>query len=129
MNDQELHALCLEWRHWSRTRRLLAPPQGSTNLLARMQPHAVNAVPDGPMSADLAMFDLAVRALPDTIDKVALLAFYGQRSTPIKTLAHHMGISRKTFYKSVKRARVEAYNLSKRLHRARIETVDSCEYD
>lgn len=129
MTDQELHAFCLEWRHWSRTRRLIGPPSGSANLLARMQPHQVNPVPDGPMSADMAMFDLAVRALPDTLDKLAFVTFYGKRATPIKTLAHHMGISRKTFYKSVKRAREEAFNLSQRLHRARLETVESCELD
>lgn len=130
MTDQDLHALCLAWRHWLRTRKLLAPPQWQPNILARMQPQQVNPEPDGPMSADLAMFDLAVRALPDTLDKLALVAFYGTRSMPIKTLAHHMGISRKTFYKSVKRGRLEAYQLSQRLRIAQAETMgELCEVD
>lgn len=129
MTDQELHTFCLEWRHWSRTRRLIGPPQGAPNILARMQPHMIGREPDGPMSADMAMFDLAVRALPDTLDKLAFVTFYGKRSMPIKTLSHHMGISRKTFYKSVKRAREDAYNLSQRLKRAQTEALVSCEDD
>lgn len=125
MTDEQLHTYCLEWRHWARTRKLVGPPQSVTNPLGRLQPSKVGKEPDGPMSADMATFDLAVRALPDTMDKLALIAFYGQRKTPIKTLAHHMGISRKTFYKSVKRGRVQAFELAQRLRRAQAELQHS----
>lgn len=125
MTDQDLHAFCLQWQHWCKTRRLYIPPPLKTNLLGRMQPHMVGVAPDAALSADMAAFDLAVRALPDTSDKLAFLAFYRHRQrVPVKALARDMSISRKTFYKAVRRARADAYALAMRLKRAANESFD-----
>jgi hypothetical protein len=119
VTHSELHAFCLEWVTWLRTRKLLGPPPPPPTIMGRMQPHHIRRSPDGPMSAELAMFDLAVRAMPDSTRKLAFLAFYRHpRFGPIKKLAHDMGVSRTTFYQWVKEARVEAYDLSQRLRDA-----------
>lgn len=128
-HETDLHAHCVRWQQWLRTRRLLAPPPSRPNILARMQPHAVLPEPDGPMSAEMALFDLAVRSLPDGLDKTALVAFYGPRRLPVKAMAHRLGISRKTFYRAVKRAQQAAWELSLRLAMAQREPTLSCEVD
>jgi transcriptional regulator of acetoin/glycerol metabolism len=127
--DQQLHAHCVRWQQGLRTRRLLAPPQQRPNILARMQPHQVRPQPDGPMSADMALFDLAVRSLPDGVDKAALIAFYGPRRLPVKTLADRLGVSRRTFYKAVKRAQQAAWELSLRLAQAQQVVIPLDEQD
>lgn len=120
MTNDELHALCLNWTHWKRTRRLLgAPPLSPPSLLAKMQPSPGSGTgADGPMSATLAAFDLAVRSMPETVDKYAFLTYYGRHTEradkPIKAVAEDLGISRKTFYKAVKRARSDLYSTALR---------------
>lgn len=127
--DKDLHAHCVRWQQWLRTRRLLAPKPWRPNILARMLPQPVRQEPDGPMSADLALFDLAVRSLPDGVDKAALIAFYGPRRLPVKLMAHRLGVSRKTFYKAVKRAQQAAWELSLRLAQAQRASLESSELD
>jgi len=130
MTDEQLHALCLQWQHWKRTRRLLgAPPLSPVSTLARLQPGAGGGSgPDGPMSADLAMFDLAVRSMPESVDKYAFLTYYAtpseRASKPVKAIAGDLGVSRKTFYKAVKRARAELWATSQRFKAANVTHPD-----
>lgn len=108
--------LCLQWQSWIKTRRLFAPPPPAPSILGRMQPHLIREAPDAPLSADLAAFDVAVRALPENRDKAAFLMFYRSRKRrPVKTMAADLGVSRVTFYAAVRRVRREAYSLSVRL--------------
>jgi DNA-binding phage protein len=124
MNDDQLHTLCLQWQHWRRTRRLLgAPPVSPPNLLSKLVPHAGGGSgADGPMSATLAAFDLAVRSMPETVDKYAFMTYYARHleraDKPIKAVAEDLGISRKTFYKGVKRARADLYATALRFQAA-----------
>lgn len=125
MTDDELHLLCLQWQHWKRTRRLLgAPPLAPPSLLARLQPASGGSgTADGPMSATIAAFDLAVRSLPESVDKYCFLTYYARHleraDKPIKAVAEDLGISRKTFYKGVKRARADLYATALRFQAAK----------
>lgn len=128
MTDDQLHAFCLQWQHWKRTRRLLgAPPTTPPSILARLQPAKSGGTPDGPMSADLACFDLAVRAMPDTVDKFAFLTYYARHTEraekPVKVVASDLGISRKTFYKAIKRARADLYKTAQRFKAANLSVA------
>lgn len=127
MTDDELHAFCLAWQHWKRTRRLLGAPRSSPpSLLARLGDPSKGdrSAPDGPMSADLAFFDLAVRSLPESVDKFAFLTYYARHvervHRPVKAVADDLGISRKTFYKAVKRTRADLFRTAQRFKLANV---------
>lgn len=105
MDDQALHAYCLDWVRWCRTRRFLAPPVPST-LLARLQPRTgPGREPNGPMDADISFFNMAVHGLAESYphEYVCFAIFYLHEATNIKVVAAEMNIGRQTFYDRVKR--------------------------
>ncbi len=119
MSDQELHAFVEAWVRWCATRRFYVRPAAG-NLLARMQPAKVKEPPDARLSAELAWFNTAVRALRamDDADAEAFMVFYIKRARNIKTVAADMGVARSTFYVKVRRFARRAWRLSQSLARA-----------
>lgn len=120
MTDQELNALCLHYGEWCRTRRLLAPPVPS-NVLARLQHRrSVGEVPDGPMDANMAYFNMAVHALADEDPEsgvcFTLYHVYGFR--PVKAIAATLGIGTRTFYDRVGRYARRVARLSVHIRKA-----------
>ncbi|ENZ79609.1 MULTISPECIES: hypothetical protein [Ralstonia] len=104
-DDQALHAYCLDWVRWCRTRRFLAPPVPSM-LLARLQPRTGSGrEPNGPMDADISFFNMAIHGLAESYphEYVCFAIFYLHEATNIKAVVADMNIGRQTFYDRVKR--------------------------
>ncbi|MEX3614251.1 MAG: hypothetical protein VB141_10980 [Burkholderia gladioli] len=115
--NQALHAFCLRWVEWRRTRRFYAPPTPK-NVLHRLRvPSGDSEGPDAELDASLCLFNTAVLAYPEGRPKQAFNAFYVYQVRPIKLAAHELGYSRMGFFKAVRRVREEAYAASRRLLR------------
>ena len=118
---KDLHELCLEWARWTRTRKFFAPnrldPSSSVmGASARSTAPKAEAGPDGPCSAKLHDFNLAVSSvrrddskgyacfmhyyLPEYVDglRKSNTPVKAGRRKAIKVIAAEMGISCKTFY-------------------------------
>jgi hypothetical protein len=126
LTDDELHALCLRWAQWSRTRRFFGAPRVPPGVLARMQPGRVREAPDAPMSAELALFNTAVAAQPDGDAKLSFLIFYLHPARSVKEAAAAQEVSRDGFYRRVRRFRRKAYRSALALAHAE---VGSCKND
>lgn len=117
MTEAELHHLCMDWQrwvwqdYWSRTREKLARAPRLQRMLDESTPKGNK--PEGQMPKQLLAFEHAVRSMPECNDKTALVIFYCFANLkPIKVVARCLGISRKTFYKGLRRARLHAYRRS-----------------
>ncbi len=120
MTDQELHALCLQYGEWCRTRRFFAPPVPG-NLLAQFQPKARGiGEPDGELLPEMPYFNMAVHGLAEQEPEEAICfaLFYNHGFRPVKSIAAAMGISRRTFYYRMYRFAERAYKMSGVLRRA-----------
>lgn len=123
MDDQALHAFCLDWVRWCRTRRFLAPPVPST-LLGRLQPRSGEGrEPNGPMAADMSFFNMAVHGLAESYphEYVCFAIFYMHEATNIKAVAADMNIGRQTFYDRVKRFAKRAQVMTPAIRKIHIE--------
>lgn len=119
MIDQEqaaLHEFSSRWAQWHVSCRRWAPPVPA-NILARMQPSKIREAPDVELSADLSYFNLAVLAQEECTGKKAFYIFYLLPGANIKVAADYLGVSRNTFYRSLKLFRARAY----RSYRAMME--------
>ncbi|VVE51611.1 hypothetical protein PCO31111_04758 [Pandoraea communis] len=123
MNDQDLHALCLQYGQWCRTRRFFAPPL-PRSLLAQFQPPGgLRVEPDAELIPEMSFFNMAVHALADDHpeDAACFTLYYFHDVRPVKKIASAMGISRQAVYKRLRThaARVEkTRHLLKRVHLA-----------
>ncbi|VVE90412.1 hypothetical protein PBR20603_04396 [Pandoraea bronchicola] len=121
MNEQDLHALCLQYGQWCRTRRFFAPPL-PRSLLAQFQPRTGAGVePDADLVPEMQFFNMAVHALADDHpeDAACFTLYYFHDVRPVKKIASAMGISRQAVYKRLHAhaARIEkARHLIKRVH-------------
>lgn len=128
MNDQELRAFCGEWAYWCHSKRYFAPPV-PPNILARFQKSRTSPKePDGPLSADMAYFNMAIHGLaeqePD--DAICFTLFYFYRFRPIKVLAAELKIGHRTFYDRMDRFARRAQKLAatiKRVHLGNLEEM------
>lgn len=111
---RDLNALCEDWAAWHRSRRLFAPPV-PLNILARLVPRKIGEVPDAICSSTLSFFNLAVLALPESVEKQTFYLYYIHRVKNIKAVASEMGISRSAFYKRVESFREQAYRAYERM--------------
>lgn len=111
-----LHEFSQRWSLWHFQCRRWAPPVPA-NILARMQPSKIREVPDVELSADLSYFNLAVLAQEECTGKRAFYIFYLLPGANIKVAADYLGVSRNTFYRSLKVFRARAY----RSYRAMME--------
>ncbi|VVD74684.1 hypothetical protein PAQ31011_00804 [Pandoraea aquatica] len=120
MTDQDLSSFCLEYGVWCRTRRLLAPPV-PVGILARLQPRKfASEIPDAPMSAEMAYFNMAVHALSDELPEcgICFTLYHVHGFRPVKVLAAAMGVSTRTFYDRVQRFSRKALRLALVIERA-----------
>jgi hypothetical protein len=106
--QQELHLFASRWAQWHCQCRRWAPPVPA-NILARMQPSKVREAPETELSADLSYFNLAVLAQEECTGKRAFYIFYLLPGANIKVAADYLGVSRNTFYKTLKTFRARAY--------------------
>lgn len=122
MNDQQLHAYCLEWASWCFTRRFYLKP-GAQNILARMQPSRTGVEPNARNNADMQFFNMAVHSLADMKEHAEGLAcfnlFYCEQAANVKREADKLGIARSTYYRRITAFARKAYSMSlsiKRVH-------------
>lgn len=123
MTDQELTAYCIEWAHWCRTRKLFAPPV-PPNILAQLQPRKVSLTErDGPMSADMSFFNMAVHGLADVEqdDATAFVLYHYYGIRPVKCLYSALGIGRQTFYDRLNRFARRAHKAAATIKRVHLE--------
>lgn len=106
--NHELDEFCSRWAQWHVGCRRWAPPVPS-NILARMQPSKVREAPDAALSADMSYFNLAVLAQDEGTGKRAFYIYYLLPGANIKVAADYLGVSRNTFYKTLKTFRARAY--------------------
>ena len=115
MNDQQLHAYCLEWTSWCFTRRFYIKPSAQS-LLARMQPSRTGVEPNARNNPDMQYFNMAVHALADMKEHAEGLAcfnlFYVDQAPNVKVEADKLGVARSTYYRRVRAFARKAYLLS-----------------
>jgi hypothetical protein len=90
-------------------------PRIPPGILARMQPGPVRDAPNAPISAELAAFNLAVNAQPDTPAKISFVLFYLQPPRTVKEAAFAQSVTRDTFYRRAhrfRRLRLQLHSLS-----------------
>lgn len=94
---RDLDALCEAWVLWRVEHRLYAAstfarlPGTSTRPLQRPAWFAA--------AADLSSFHVAYTCQPDALDKQVFDLFYLARIKPVKTVAAHLGITSRQFYR------------------------------
>lgn len=130
MNDQQLHAYCLEWVRWSTTRKYYLKP-GAQNILARMQPSRSGTEPNARNHPDMQYFHMAIHAMADMKEHeeglVCFNLFYVDEASNIKREADKLGIARSTYYRRITAFSRKAYSLSlsiKRVHEMQRERSD-----
>lgn len=98
--NEVVYQLAQEWLVWLNSRRFLGQPLQKNILVMLAEKNKTKkGPPDGPMSAEMAAFNLAVNALTDAGHLVPFITVYCDfRMKPIKTLAGELGIGRDTFY-------------------------------
>jgi hypothetical protein len=95
--NEAAYQMAQEWVKWLDSRRFLGPPL-QRNILAQFMPSKTGREPNGPMSAELNAFNLAVSSL-DVGEFVPFVVIYCEiKIKPIKAIAADMGICRDTFY-------------------------------
>jgi hypothetical protein len=95
--NEAAYQMAQEWVKWLDSRRFLGPPL-QRNILAQFMPSKTGREPNGPMSAELNAFNLAVSSL-DVGEFVPFVVIYCEiKIKPIKAIAADMGIGRDTFY-------------------------------
>lgn len=111
--NEAVYQIAQDWIRWLDTRKFMGPPI-QKNILAQFMPGKVGRQPNGPMSAKLNAFNLAVMSM-DIGDFVPFLVVYCDVNTgrPIKALADDLGIGREAFYS---RAHSSASRLIKTMH-------------
>lgn len=124
MNDQQLHAHCLDWASWCFTRRFYLKP-GAQNILARMQPSRTGVEPNARNNPDMQFFNMAVHTLADMAEhKDGLACFalmYVEQADHIKRQADNLGISRPTYYNRSRAFARKALSLAHSLKRVHLE--------
>jgi hypothetical protein len=95
--NEAAYQMAQDWVKWLDSRRFLGPPL-QRNILAQFMPSKTGREPNGPMSAELNAFNLAVSSL-DIGEFVPFVVIYCEiKIKPIKAIAADMGIGRDTFY-------------------------------
>lgn len=128
MNDQKLHAYCLEWADWCNTRRFYLKP-GGQNVLARMQPSRSGNEPNARNNPDMQYFNMAIHALADMKEYAEGLAcfklFYVDQAVNIKREADKLGVARSTYYRRRVAFARKAYSMSISIKRVQEENQQS----
>lgn len=123
MDDKQLNAHCLQWAHWCYTRRYFAPPVPQ-NILAQFQPRKrVAREPDGPMSADMAFFNMAIHGLHEEFpeESICFSLYYFHQFRPVKSIWLALEIGERTFYDRLHRFGRRALKMSEAVKRVHLE--------
>jgi len=104
--NEVVYTLAQEWLIWLNSRRFLGQPMPKNILVMLAEKNlGGNPPPDGPMSAQMSAFNLAVNSITEDYRMVPFLTVYADyRPKPIKTLAADLGIARDTFYEKAHEA-------------------------
>lgn len=114
ITPEQAHIISEQWKVWCDSKKFFVEPEHK-NILARLMPAPLEPEGDGELSADLAYFNMAVRALVDMGDKDAepFLYYYWRRCKNVKVVAYKLGIARRTFYNARNRFALKAMRLAR----------------
>ena len=115
-SDAHLDALCEAWAAWCRTRRFYGRVSVPVSLLGKLRSPErgrYQGGPNGPASAELAAFNLAVMGEPDGRDRRIFELHYLWRAPNISAAAAASGVSRAQWYRIVADVRRRAYAVSR----------------
>lgn len=113
LNNVELHSLFAEWSGWVRSKRLYSPNPNPQSIIGTLVRLPGGREGNARLDAQLAALHSAI-AGADEIDHVLIVCYYLRAQShrkyrrggvPVKTLAHALGVSRKTFYVRLLEAR------------------------
>ena len=101
--DGAIHALCEDWVHWQRSRRLYAPKPFTGTILGSLSGGKMRPLhgdgPDAISCPFMAAFHLAWLCQPtEALDVRAFYLYYVVRIKPVKSAAAILGVSRQHFY-------------------------------
>lgn len=99
-----LDAMCEDWAHWCRSRRLYVKPSMPKGTLGRLtgkeRGRPYNGGPDAANSAEMAAFHIAFLAQPeDALDRKIFELHYYTRVRNVKAAADALHVSRQHWYR------------------------------
>lgn len=116
--NEQVYELAQEWIRWLDSRRFLGEP-AQKNILAMLMKdenrRPARGEPDGPMSAEMAAFNLAVSSLPVGQFVPFVVRYCGYKPKPIKTIAYELGIQPPAFYERADNAALHVHSLMRKL--------------
>lgn len=101
LDDQQLHAHCLDWVRWCSTRKYYIRSAAQC-ILGRLQPSNAGEEPNIRIDPNMTYFNMAVHALADMPSEAdgwaCFRLMYIEKADHIKRKADKLGISRPTYY-------------------------------
>lgn len=113
MTDSDLHVLYTEWAAWCRSKRLYAPSPNPQSVIGCLVKPPSERTGDGKLDPQIAALHLAILGADEENRGIVtcyylrgqIVSKYRRGGLPVKTIAHLMGVSRKTFYVRLSEAR------------------------
>lgn len=97
--NEQVYQMAQDWLIWLKSRRFVGPPPQKNILVALAEKNKDKGEPpDGPMSAEIAAFNLAINALKAGYLVPFVAVYCDYRPKPVKTLAYELGIQPPAFY-------------------------------
>lgn len=118
--NEVVYQMAQDWIYWLDTRRFLGEPPQKNILALMMQDKGdckPKGEPDGPVSAEIAAFNMAVSCLELGRFVPFIVVYCDYKPQPIKTMAHDLGIGRDQFYERAHSAASEVHAVAMRLVR------------
>lgn len=106
MNNVELHSMFCEWAGWVRSKRLYSPSPNPQSIIGSLVRLPSGREGNARLDPQLAALHAAIVGA-DEIDHIIIVCYYLRAQShrkyrrggvPVKTMAHALGVSRKTFY-------------------------------
>lgn len=97
--NEQVYQMAQDWKQWLFSRRFLGQPPQKNILVALSEKLSTKGeVPDGPMSAEMAAFNLVINSVDDEYLLPFVAVYCDFRPKPIKAMADLLGIQAPAFY-------------------------------
>lgn len=125
----EIDAACQQWVRWCLTRKLYGKPSAPVSLLGRLRSRGTgrscSGGPDAFASADMLALHTAIASEPrDSIDRQVFEIHYYWQIGPVKTVADHLGISRRHYYRLLHDFRARVWARSREILQVNLQAGD-----
>ena len=96
--NEAVYAIAQDWIRWLDTRKFMGPPEQRNILAQFIASRRATREPNGPMSAWLNAFNLAITSLEIGQFVPFVVVYCELKEKPIKALSDELGIGRDAFY-------------------------------